>query len=186
MSFFNKKNYIDRLKAGREEALYEVYDIYIPLVKGITKNVLGTFNDEGMIDECVNDAFLAVWNNIKKFKGGEAEFKKWIATIAKFKSIDYYRKKIKESKVILENLDGYDNDIIDNDIASEKIRELMELINSLDDIDRKVFILKFFLGEKSEEIARRFNLTKSSVDSRIYRSKKKIRCEARINSLEVM
>ncbi|MTK12307.1 MAG: RNA polymerase subunit sigma-70, partial [Clostridiaceae bacterium] len=60
----------------------------------------------------------------------------------------------------------------------ENRREVIELINSLKRIDRDIFVLKFFLGYRSEDIAKKLNITKASVDNRIYRGKRKLKEKA--------
>ena len=63
----NDKNFIKKLQKGKEEALEWTYDKYIPLVKSIVCKVLMKFDDNGVIEECINDVFLSVWNNCSKF-----------------------------------------------------------------------------------------------------------------------
>ena len=74
----NEKNFIKRLQKGKEDALEWAYDKYIPLIKGIVSKVLLRFEDKGIIDECINDIFLSVWNHCDKFTGDENNFKNWI------------------------------------------------------------------------------------------------------------
>ena len=57
----------------------------------------------------------------------------------------------------------------------ENQEELMQAINLLDPMEREIFIMKFFLGYKSKDIATKFNVTKASIDNKICRSKKKIK-----------
>ena len=88
----DENNYIKELKRGNEDALNFIIDIYLPLVKGITYKVLSKYSDKQLMEECINDIFMAVWNNSKKFDGEKNNFKSWIAKISKSKAIDYYRK----------------------------------------------------------------------------------------------
>ena len=62
----------------------------------------------------------------------------------------------------------------------------MKLLNELEFQDKEIFIMKYFLGLKAEEIGKRLNLSKSSVDSRIYRNKKKLKEKAIEFKLEVV
>lgn len=110
----NKKNYISRLKKGKEDALEFIVDLYLPIVKGVIYKVLYNLKNEGIVEECINDVFLSVWNNIDKFKGEEEDFKKWICSIAKFKAIDYYRKEVKKSEVILEDAILEDKNLVED------------------------------------------------------------------------
>lgn len=57
-----EKNYISRLKNGKENALELIVDKYLGLVKSAVYKVLSPLERDGIIDECVNDVFLSVWN----------------------------------------------------------------------------------------------------------------------------
>jgi len=183
----SENNYIQRLKDGKEEALNYIVDNYLPLVKGTIYKVLGPFKDQGLIEECINDVFLSVWSNRSKFRGDHREFKKWIYVIAKFKAIDYYRARIKKAEDILEAIDIIDKTSVEDDLVTMENRsEIIKLINTLENLDRDIFILKFFLGYKTEDIATKLNITKASVDNRIYRGKRKLREKASNLNLEVV
>jgi RNA polymerase sigma-70 factor, ECF subfamily len=175
----NETNFIQRLQSGNEDALEYIVDKYIPLIKGIAYKVLSPFKNEGMIDECVNDIFLSIWYHAKDFNGDSTKFKSWICSIAKFKAIDYYRKAAKNMEIISENIDLSPSDSIEKELERKVSRsELMQLINQLDLIDQQIFIRRFFLGENTEDIARKLGKTKASIDNRIYRFKKKLKVHA--------
>ena len=183
----NDKNFIKKLQKGKEEALEWTYDKYIPLVKSIVCKVLMKFDDNGVIEECINDVFLSVWNNCSKFQGDENNFKNWICAIAKFKSIDYYRNLVKKAEIILESIEFEEQNTLEDEILlNENQNDVMKLLDELEFIDKEIFLMKYFLGLKAEEIGKRLNLSKSSVDSRIYRNKKKLKEKAIEFKLEVV
>jgi RNA polymerase sigma-70 factor (ECF subfamily) len=183
----NDKNFIKRLQKGKEDALEWTYDKYIPLVKSVVCKILVKFDDNGVIEECINDVFLSVWNNCSKFQGDENNFKNWICSIAKFKAIDYYRSLVNKSKVILESIDLEERNTLEDEILlNENQEDVMKLLNELEFIDKEIFVMKYFLGLKAEEIGKRLDLSKSSVDSRIYRNKKKLKEKAIEFKLEVI
>ena len=170
-----EKNYISRLKNGKEDALEFIVDKYLGLVKSTVYKVLSPLERDGIIDECVNDVFLSVWNNDNKFTGEEVEFKKWIYKIAKFKDIDYYRREVKNSDISIDDKEISTNKLVEEEIINtEERNELINLINTLEPMDRDIFTMKFFLGIKSDDIARNFGLTRAAIDNRIYRGKKKL------------
>ena len=171
----NETNYIQRLKNHKDDALEYIVDKYIPLVKGITYKVLSPLKNEWIIEECINDVFLSVWNNSDKFNGNNDDFKKWICAIAKFKAIDYYRKEVKHLNKDIQINPIFNNFLEDEIIAIENKNELMMAIDCLDKRDKQIIIMKFFLGIKSQDIALKFDVTKSSIDNKIYRIKKKLK-----------
>jgi len=68
-------------------------------------------------------------------------------------------------------------------ILLEDRTELIQLINQLEPVERDIFIMKFFLGLKTEEIAKKLGLTNASIDNRVYRGKKKL--NKKVTSLEL-
>ena len=176
----NEKNYIKRLKKQKEDALEYVVDKYLPLIKGVTYKVLSPLNNKDIIEECINDIFLSIWNNSDKFTGESEDFKKWICAIAKFRAIDYYRKEVKKTEISLDtsmvDISMADKTMVEDEvIEAEEKSELIKIINTLDPIDRDIFIKKYFLGKKSKDIALELGVTKASVDNRISRGKKKLK-----------
>ncbi|MDF2506099.1 sigma-70 family RNA polymerase sigma factor [Clostridium sp.] len=183
----NEVNYIKRLKRGKEDALEFIVDKYLPLVKSAVYKVLSSLKKDGIIEECINDVFFSVWNNSNKFKGEEVEFKKWIYKIAKFKAIDYYRKEIKNLEVSLDDKYISENKSLEEEvIINEGINQLIKLINTFEPIDRNIFTMKFFLGVKSDDIAKKLGISRAAVDNRIYRAKKKLNKQANSPNVEVI
>ncbi|MPQ44717.1 sigma-70 family RNA polymerase sigma factor [Clostridium tarantellae] len=172
----NENNYVKRLKKGKEDALEFIVDMYLPLVKGITYKVLSPLGNNGIIEECINDIFLSIWNNSNKFNGEIKDFKKWLCVIAKFKAIDYYRKEVKKQEITLDYINDLGNNSVEDEIITIENRdELLKVINTLEPLDKEIFIRKFFLGNKSQDIALALGITKASVDNRICRGKKKLK-----------
>lgn len=96
-----KDNFIDELKNKNEDALYYVIDNYSWILKTVISKHL--FKIKDYEEECINDCLLGIWNNIDLFNPEKSSFKNWVAGIAKYKSIDYLRKYLKDSEN--ENID---------------------------------------------------------------------------------
>ncbi|MFJ8063672.1 sigma-70 family RNA polymerase sigma factor [Psychrobacillus sp. NPDC096426] len=174
----NEKNFIKRLKSEKEDAIEYIVDVYLPLIKGISYKIL-TPIDNGLIEECINDIFLSIWKNAKYFNGDVDNFKSWICTIAKFKAIDYYRKALKNNEVDVGYLEIPDKYSVEEEIIQlENKDEVIHLLQELEPIDQKIIFMKYFLDLKSDEIADQLGMTKSSIDNRIYRGKKKLNKQA--------
>ena len=89
-----------------------------------------------LIEECISDVFVSVWNNIDKFKGDYNNFKNWIAGISKYKAVDYYRKERRawnSSEYIKETLISNTN-IEEEIIKGIETNEVIKLINKFEEI----------------------------------------------------
>lgn len=122
-----EKNYISRLKKGKEDVLEFIVDKYLGLVKCVVYKVLLISDKNGIIEECINDVFFLIWNNLDKFIGEEVDFKKWIFKIVRFKVIDYYRKEVKNLNLSIEDREISVNELVEEEII--KVEERSEFIN---------------------------------------------------------
>lgn len=168
------ENFIKRFKKGKEAAFEYVVDVYIGSVKAVVYNTLGSYNDTQLIEECINDTFLGAWDNAKQFDGDAEDFRRWICTIAKFKAVDKQRKKMRmhNPTEITDSQLKPENSAESEFMGKETTREVLILLDNLKELDRDIFIMKYFLEMKNEEIAKQLGLTKAAVDNRLYRGKK--------------
>lgn len=172
----NENNFVKRLQMEKEDALDYIVEQYLPLVKGISIKILGPLRNDGLLEECINDVFLSIWNNAAKFKGDTTNFKHWVASITRFKAIDYYRKAMKNNEIETDYLEiPTIYSVEDNVIHMENKEEILAYIRTLDPVDQKILVMRFFLDMSSEEISKNIGLTKSAVDSRIFRGRKKLK-----------
>ncbi|PFA69111.1 RNA polymerase subunit sigma-70 [Bacillus sp. AFS015802] len=170
-------NFIKRLKKKKEDALEYVIDAYMPLVKTIAMKILHNRNRLD-VDECINDVFLTVWQNAHQFKGEPEDFKKWIGMITKYKAIDRYRQAEKRhtreqsDKSLLQTESPLETDT--SVLRWEEKNELLAAISQLEELDRDIFVMKYYLDLTNKEIADQLNLSKAAVDNSLYRGKKKL------------
>lgn len=170
-----EENFIEKLKQGDEKALEYVIDHYGWVLKTVLKKHL--FYLMAYYDECMNDCLLAIWENISSYNPQKSSFQNWIGGIAKYKSIDYARKHLKD----LEN-HSIDDVIIsaeDNayrEMHEQEVRaEIEKLFQHLSAEDRVVFEKLYFEEKDMNEVAAETGMSKSVLYNRISRGKKKMR-----------
>lgn len=168
-------NFIEELKNRNEDALYFVIDNYLAIIKTVTNRHL--FYLEDRKEECVNDCLLAVWENIHSYDPKRSSFKNWIAGIAKYKSIDYVRKYLKDRDI--ENIDDKiiesDEDSLNKLIEKEFNRQVDDLLSNLSREDQKIFIETYFNNKSAEDISKEVDLKESAIYNRLSRGRKKLR-----------
>lgn len=168
-------NFILKLKQKNDKALEYVLDHYGWIIKSIVKKNL--YNLEMYQDECINDILLGIWNNIDRFDEEKSTFKNWVACIAKYKTIDYRRKYLKDlQNETIDNMeikteDNSHKELIENEISSE----LENMLNQLKERDRELF-LKLYVEEKDiDTISEETGMHRDLIYNRVSRGKKKLR-----------
>lgn len=184
----SSSNFITRLKRQKEDALDYILEAYMPLVKTIASKVLHNMRQLD-IDECVNDVFLTVWQNAHQFQGDPQDFKKWIGMITKYKAIDRYRQA--EKQLALEQSDDpleQTASHLQTDLSvlkKEVKNELLLALSKLSEMDRDIFIMKYYLELTNIEIGDNLGLSKAAVDNRLYRGKKVLATNTKLKELFV-
>lgn len=167
-------NFIKEIKKKNTKALEFIVDEYSNLVFKVAGSVLNSSFHHQYVEECVNDIYWSVWNNIDSFDQEKGNFKYWITAIAKYKAIDYKRKLFKES--IAEPIDDYipsEEESIENMLVGKENREeLLKAIDGMKEQDREIFIRRYFLYEGVENIAKSFGVNRNLVDKRFSRGRK--------------
>ncbi|MGL5616701.1 MAG: sigma-70 family RNA polymerase sigma factor [Sarcina sp.] len=168
-----KNNFIEKLKEKNADALDYVVDNYGNLVFKIAYMNL---NSRELSEEVVNEVLLKVWNSIGNYSYPKGKFKNWIAAIAKNTAVDLIRKE-ERFKAIEYNdeINKADKSIEDNYIKDEEIKIIKKYINDFDDIDRDIFIDRFFLGKPVNLIAEEKNMTANAISLRIFKGREKIK-----------
>lgn len=105
----------------------------------------------------------------------KGNLKSWIVSITKYKAIDIKRKISNHNKTF-----EYKDEIthIENDCSLESIEnnELIEdLLNTLDDMDREIFLKRYLKGFSIDEIAQELGYSKDYIYTRISRARKKMK-----------
>ncbi|MET0786019.1 MAG: sigma-70 family RNA polymerase sigma factor [Paenisporosarcina sp.] len=179
----NSKNFVTRLQKQKEDALEYVIEHYSSLVNAIAYKVLSGISKDA-VDDCVNEVFLAVWQNSRQFKGEPEDFKKWVGMMTKYKAIDLFRKlkkqQTREQGVDLLDQKAKGDDLQEQLVKKEENKELLLAISKLESIDRDIFMMKYYLQLSTNEIAEALNLSKAAVENRLYRGKKKLATTIRL------
>ncbi len=171
----NEDNFIWELEQKNEKALEYVIDNYAWILKTVIKKHLFSLPD--FYEECMNDCLLGIWENIKYYNPQKSSFKNWIAGMAKYKSINYCRKYLRdlENKNI-ENIRLPVEDLTLKKILKTEIRvETERMLQHLSDENRKIFTKLYFEDKEIDEISNDTGLSKSVIYNRLSRGRKKIR-----------
>ena len=127
----NEDNFIKEMKKGNEKSLFYVIDNYGWILKTVIKKHL--FYLPSYYDEVMNDCLLSIWENINSYDSEKSSFKNWVGSIAKYKSIDYIRKYLKEREnrniedMVIVAEDSPLKEILKNEV-NEQIRQISKTV----------------------------------------------------------
>ncbi len=79
-------------KSARQKSEQAFKTLYLDYSRTV-RNFIGASltSDTSLVEEIVQDTFLEVWKHPERFRG-DAQFKTWLLSIARFKTIDVLRK----------------------------------------------------------------------------------------------
>lgn len=126
-------------------------------------------------EDLINDITLELWKSFGKFNG-DSKISTWIYRVALNTSMNYNRKKKKDSLFFSLN-DFKKEEILPWLIEQEDTSESEVLYNCIDELDKinKAIILLYLDGNSHDEISDIMGISKTNVGTRISRIKEQIK-----------
>ena len=174
----NDERIIELFLERSEEAIKELHEKYGRLCYKVSYNIL---NDRQDAEECVNDAYLGVWNAIPPAKPNS--LCAFVCKIVRNVSLKRYEKNTAAKRngrydVAMEELE----DCLASAVTVEEEIEECELVESIEaflDIlskeDRVIFLRRYWFSDTYADIAKQVGLTEKNVSVRLTRIRKKLR-----------
>jgi RNA polymerase sigma-70 factor, ECF subfamily len=160
---------LTNISRGSQEALRVLYQKYRPrLYSYLWRRLSG---DAFLIEETLQDIFLAVWNSASSFRG-EARIATWLFRIAQHSASQVQnRKSQRHSREFVSLAEiGEEKHTIASFTEEESVVNRMTLddaLNQLADKHREVLVLMFIQGFTQEEIAHILDIPLGTVKSRL-------------------
>lgn len=148
----------------------EFTNLYNEYGEGIRKLCLGYTGDAVLAQDLLQETFIAVWNNMEKFRG-DAKWSTWIYRIAVNTCLSHLRKK-KETLMDIEHptLSTLQDEV---NTKEQEVQLLYKCISRLQETDR--LIITLVLEDKPyEEIASITGITEVNLRVKIHRIKKQL------------
>lgn len=122
------------------------------------------------IEELTADVFLALWHHAPEMR--TEHLTGYLASIARSKGCNWLRKRQLDTQPIDDVVVAADTDISAQAEQAEIVREVMGL---LPEQDREILMRYYFYRQTVSEIAGELHMKESTVKTRMYRSRKKLR-----------
>ena len=165
---------MQRVTAGEDEALAELYDRYAARVFGVCVRIL---REAQMAEDALQEVFVRVWERAHLFDAARGNFLTWIMGIARNTCIDQLRR-LKARPQAAEQPDEADgfsfeesltdpgSDIPEIAALNERAALVRRALRALTPEQRQVIELSYFRGLTRREIARKLNWPEGTVHTR--------------------
>lgn len=165
---------IDLYYRREEAAIQETARHYGPLCLRVAMNILENRADA---DECVNDTYLKAWNSIPPAR--PSRLSAFLARITRNLAIDRYRAYHRDKRdsyltVMLSELEECIPSPEENN-ASALLAHIKDFLRAQSDLDRKLFIGRYFHAYEVKKMAACYGLTANAVSLRLHKIREKLR-----------
>jgi len=176
-------NFIEELRSGHQAAYSKLIDLY---KDKIFHSCLSFVPNKEDAEDIAQEVFVEIFKSIKKFKGNST-LSTWIYRITTNKCLEFIRKKntkkrfaflkvIPRDDIFLTNSNyftevNHPGIILEN---KEKTKVLFFAVNQLSESQRLVFTLHKLDGKNYQEINEITGKSISSIESLMFRAKKKL------------
>ncbi len=162
------------LKSNKRKCLDEIVRLYTPYVSVVVYNTVGGIAPLQDVEEVISDTFLALWMHSDGIDEKEGCIRAYIGAIAR----NTAKNKLRTIR-FCEEFD--ENALIDSCnpqdmvIKNEDDALLLKMIISLGEPDSEIFIRHYYYGEKIRHISGIMGINASTVKSKLFRGKEKLK-----------
>ena len=169
---------IDLYWQRNEDAIAETACKYGSYCHSISFNILRIHEDA---EECVNDTYEHAWSSIPPERPNR--LKAWLGVVVRNLTIDLWnknhaRKRYDAFTLLLSELDECvpaKGDIERSFELEELGRSINEWLSALPSKSRKVFMLRYWYGESTAQIAKRKGMTANAVAQKLFRMRSQLK-----------
>jgi RNA polymerase sigma-70 factor (ECF subfamily) len=157
---------VARLAAGDVDALRDLYGRYGAIAFGFALRIV---RDHGLAEECVQDAFVALWRNAGRFDPERAKLTTWLLTVVRNRAVELLRARAARPTDLRPEVDsdGVDAGAADAAVEAERAQLVAEALATLPEPQLAVVRLSYFDGLSHGEIAARLGVPLGTVKGRL-------------------
>ena len=172
------KNIIELFYERSEQAITELSKKYGLLCKKVADNILNNHLDA---EECVNDAYLAVWNTIPP--QNPDSLVSYVCRIVRNQAIKKYHENtaLKRNSIYDTSLDELEEVLpssasVEGELEAKEVSAMIDrFLETLDKQSRIMFIRRYWYSDSIEEIAKAFKTSKHYISVRLSRIRKALK-----------
>jgi RNA polymerase sigma-70 factor (ECF subfamily) len=158
-----EQNIVRLLEKGDKTALNLLYANYADSLYGV---ILKVTNNEELAQDALQETFVKVWKNSKKYDSNKAKLFTWLYRIAKNTAIDKLRSFNNRFEKEVQ-IDKYNVYILPTSNLNQDVLDLREHVARLDDKYQIVLRALFFEGMTQQEASEELDIPLGTIKSRL-------------------
>ncbi len=156
-----------------ETALAELYDRFGGVAYGLAFRIL---RDDGLAQDAVQDAFLAVWRSAESFLPERAKPSTWVLTLVHRRAVDVVRREQRRRTEPLEPEQHPVGGATEQEAAMrDDRRAVQEALARLPEEQRQALELAYYGGLSQSEVAERLEQPLGTIKSRTFAGLSRLR-----------
>jgi len=161
----------DRLVAGEESALAELYDRFAPLVHGLALRVTG---DRTGAQDVTQEVFIQVWEHPSRFDPKRGGLRSWLGVIAHRRAVDWVRREVAYRRIVASMAGQSDQDRAPPPpgpagtvLAADTRAQVRLAVEALPEPQRACVRLAYFEGLTYRQVAAALGIPEGTAKSRV-------------------
>ena len=156
----------DRLIAGDEGALNEIYDQFSSFVYGLALRVIG---DARAAEDVSQDVFVSVWERPDAFDPHRGSLRTWLGTLAHRRAVDHVRREeARRRRAIKDAARPVSTpDVEEMALALVTAERVRSALDTLPDEQRRAIQLAYFGGKTYRQVAEVLGIPEGTAKSRL-------------------
>jgi RNA polymerase sigma factor (sigma-70 family) len=174
---------VEAVRAGDDCAFEELYRRYQPRIAAFVRRKVG---DPARAEDIAQDVFFSALRRLRA-TDAEIDFKPWVFQIASNAAIDHWRRTSRaeeisvdadegmrqSDRVRLTGAAGPDSVLVDK----ERFEHLRGAFDELSEMHTRILVMREFEGLSYREIAERLDVSRGSVESTLFRARRRLESE---------
>ena len=169
----NEGRMLRRIVKGDSAALGAVMDVYSDYVYAIVQNIIQPPLQPEDCEEVASDVFLQLWRNADAVE--EGKLKAWLAAVTRNRAKDKLRAMRLaaplEDEYLLLSVPGPEEKLVQLELRTLTRRA----VEALPEPDRSIFMRRYYLYQKTDDIAAALGIKPATVRTKLARGREKLK-----------
>ena len=171
-----EKQALRELKHGSQKALEYMIRTYGSYVNAVLYHTAGHLSAADR-EEAAADVFLALWNQAETIQFDRV--KAWLGAVARNTACNlcrsYHQEQSLDDDILVELPDLPEDQLLRQEMETQLHNAIGNALISLPQPDREICLRRFYYGQSLADIANELNLNLSTVKSKLYRGRDKLK-----------